>query len=42
MKATKLDDTILGGPVALDANGDVVGAKFYMSQVKGGKYTLVG
>ena len=42
IKATKLDNTILGGPVALDANGDVVGAKFYMSQIKGGKYTLVG
>ncbi len=42
IKATKLDDTILGGPVALDKNGDVVGAKFYMSQIKGGKYTLVG
>jgi branched-chain amino acid transport system substrate-binding protein len=41
VKATKLDDTILGGPVALDAKGDVVGAKFYMSQIKGGKYTLV-
>ena len=42
VKATKLADTILGGPVAHDANGDVVGAKFYMSQIKGGKYTLVG
>ena len=42
VKAAKLDDTILGGAVALDAKGDVVGAKFYMSQVKGGKYTLVG
>jgi branched-chain amino acid transport system substrate-binding protein len=41
VKATKLDDTILGGPVALDAKGDVVGAKFFMSQIKGGKYTLV-
>ena len=41
MKKVKLDNTILGGPVALDDKGDVVGAKFYLSQVKGGKYTLV-
>jgi branched-chain amino acid transport system substrate-binding protein len=42
VKAAKLDDTILGMPIALDANGDVVGAKFFMSQIKGGKYTPVG
>jgi branched-chain amino acid transport system substrate-binding protein len=42
VKAAALADTILGGPVALDANGDVVGAKFYMSKIEGGKYTLVG
>ncbi len=41
VKSTKLDSTILGGPLALDANGDVVGAKFYMSKIAGGKYTLV-
>lgn len=41
VKAAKLDNTILGGPVALDGAGDVVGAKFYMSKVEGGKYTLV-
>ena len=42
IKSTKLDNTILGGSIALDKNGDVEGAKFYMSQIKGGKYTLVG
>jgi branched-chain amino acid transport system substrate-binding protein len=41
VKKTKLDSTILGGPVAFDANGDVVGAKFYLSKITGGKYTLV-
>jgi branched-chain amino acid transport system substrate-binding protein len=41
VKGAKLADTILGGPVALDAKGDVVGAKFYLSKVTGGKYTLV-
>ena len=41
VKSAKLENTILGGPVALDAAGDVVGAKFYMSKVEGGKYTLV-
>ena len=42
VKSAKLNDTILGGPISLDPKGDVVGAKFYLSQVKGGKYTLVG
>jgi branched-chain amino acid transport system substrate-binding protein len=42
VKGTKLADTILGGPVSLDAAGDVVGAKFYLSKITGGKYTLVG
>ncbi len=41
VKSATLENTILGGPVALDAAGDVVGAKFYMSKVEGGKYTLV-
>lgn len=41
VKAAKLENTILGGPVALDAAGDVVGAKFYMSKITGGKYALV-
>jgi branched-chain amino acid transport system substrate-binding protein len=41
VKSTKLDDTILGGPVAFDDKGDVVGAKFYLSKVTGGKYVLV-
>ena len=41
VKAVKLDNTILGGAVSLDPAGDVVGAKFYVSKVTGGKYTLV-
>ena len=41
VKAAKLDNTILGGAVSLDPAGDVVGAKFYVSKVTGGKYTLV-
>ena len=41
VRSAKIADSILGGPVALDTNGDVVGAKFYLSQIKGGKYTLV-
>ena len=41
VKATTLDDTILGSAVSLDAAGDVVGAKFYLSKITGGKYTLV-
>ena len=41
VKAAKLDKTILGGPMALDAKGDVVGAKFYLSKIVGGKYTPV-
>ena len=42
VKGTKLADTILGGPIALDSAGDVVGAKFYLSKITGGKYILVG
>jgi branched-chain amino acid transport system substrate-binding protein len=41
VKSTTLDDTILGGPVSLDAAGDVVGAKFYLSKITAGKYVLV-
>ena len=41
VKKANLANTILGGPVALDAAGDVVGARFYLSKIMGGKYTLV-
>ena len=41
VKAAKLTGTILGSDVALDAKGDVVGAKFYLSKIAGGKYVLV-
>ncbi len=41
VKASKLDDTILGGPVALDPAGDVVGAKFFLFKITGGKHILV-
>lgn len=41
VKAVTLDSTILGGPVSLNASGDVVGAKFFLSKITGGKYVLV-
>ena len=41
VKSAKLTGTILGSDVALDPAGDVVGAKFYMSKIEGGKYVLV-
>ena len=41
VKKAKLTKTILGGDVALDAAGDVIGARFYLSKIAGGKYTLV-
>ena len=40
VKSAKLADTILGAPLSLDAAGDVVGAKFYMSKITDGKYVL--
>lgn len=36
-----IEDSILGGPIAFDENGDVEGARFYIFQVEGGEYTLV-
>ena len=41
VKKVKLAGTILGGDVSFDAAGDVVGARFYLSKISGGKYTLV-
>ena len=41
LKATKLSSTILGGPVALDANGDVKDAQFYLFKITGKQYNLV-
>jgi len=38
---TKMDSTILGIPVSFDATGEVVGAAFFISQVKGGKFVQV-
>ncbi|MEA2386982.1 MAG: branched-chain amino acid transport system substrate-binding protein [Thermoleophilaceae bacterium] len=35
----KLGSTILGGPMAFTANGDVAGAKFFVFKIVGGKYT---
>ena len=41
VKSAKLDDTILGGPMSLDEHGDPVGAHFYLSTIKDGKYVTV-
>ena len=37
----KLASTILGGPMAFTANGDVAGAKFFVFKIANGKYTTV-
>jgi branched-chain amino acid transport system substrate-binding protein len=37
----KLPTTILGGPMAFTANGDVSGAKFFVFKIDGGKYKTV-
>jgi len=36
-----LDDTLLGTPISLDANGDVSGAKFHIFKITNGKYVTV-
>lgn len=36
-----IEDSILGGPIAFDENGDVEGARFYIFEIAGGEYTLV-
>ena len=38
---TDQPESILGGPLAFDENGDVEGAEFYIFQISGGEYTLV-
>jgi branched-chain amino acid transport system substrate-binding protein len=37
----RLASTILGGPMAFTANGDVAGAKFFVFKINGGKYSTV-
>lgn len=41
VKKTNIAKTILGRPIRFDANGDVVGASFYIYRISGGKYKLV-
>ena len=36
-----LDNTLLGTPISLDANGDVSGAKFHIFKITNGKYVTV-
>ncbi len=38
---TSIDDSILGGSLAFDQNGDPEGAEFYIFTIEGGEYTLV-
>ena len=38
---TSIDDSILGGGLAFDENGDPQGAEFYIFTIEGGEYTLV-
>ena len=38
---TNMASTILGVPIKFDANGEVVGAQFFISQVKDGKFVQV-
>ena len=38
---TDQPESILGGPLAFDENGDVEGAEFYIFEISGGEYTLV-
>ena len=38
---TSIDDSILGGSLAFDENGDPEGAEFYIFTIEGGEYTLV-
>ena len=37
----KTDQTVLGVPIKFDATGEVSGASFVVSQVKGGKFVQV-
>ncbi len=38
---TDMASTILGVPIKFDANGEVIGAQFFISQVKDGKFSQV-
>ena len=38
---TSISDSILGGGLAFDENGDPQGAEFYIFTIEGGEYTLV-
>ncbi len=38
---TSIDDSILGGSLAFDENGDPEGAEFYIFTIEGGEYALV-
>ncbi len=38
---TKIDKSILGSPIAFDANGDVLGAQFFTFQVQNGQFVTV-
>ncbi len=38
---TDQPESILGGPIVFDDNGDVEGAEFYIFEIQGGEYTLV-
>jgi branched-chain amino acid transport system substrate-binding protein len=38
---TNMSSSILGIPISFDANGEVQGASFFISQVKGGKFVQV-
>lgn len=39
--ATSQSESILGGPIAFDDNGDIEGAQFYIFEISGGEYSLV-
>ena len=41
LKTTKLDKTPLGVPVSFDENNQVANSKFFLFQVKDGKFGLV-
>jgi branched-chain amino acid transport system substrate-binding protein len=41
VKATKQSQSILGQPVSFDGNGDIVAAKYFIFQIRGGKFTGV-
>jgi len=42
LKRTLIRGNILGGNLSFTARGDVVGARFYIFQIRDGKYVTVG